>query len=81
VAAGGGVLRVDRPGERTQAEERLRALELRGALVGGELADDFGVIDPRRVAPPALAPVERAVGEAQQLLAATSAASRSWKAR
>jgi hypothetical protein len=38
-------------------------LKMVGALGDRELAHDLGVVDPRRVAPVRLAPIQRAVGQ------------------
>ena len=69
VLLGGGVLGVDGPRQRAQADERLGAIELAGALALVELAHDRRVVEPAQVAPVLLGPVQGGVGAPQRLVA------------
>ena len=68
VAPRRGVLGVDGAGQRAHPGERLRAAQAIGALRRRELLDDLGGVAPGRVAAVPLRPVERAVGEPDELV-------------
>jgi hypothetical protein len=74
VLARGRVLGVDGSGERSDAGQCLGLLDLRLALLGAELVEDDRVVDPGHVAPVGLAPVQRGVGETQQVISAARVA-------
>ena len=64
---GGRILGVDGAGKSAEPQQGLRALKPFGALLGRQLVDHRGVVDPALIAAVRLAPVKGAVGEMQQL--------------